>query len=65
MKYIKFTKICECIECNCSDISACQSGCYWVSVDRNLGVGICSNCVDDLVAQGITVKNAVNNEPKQ
>lgn len=43
-----------CIGCGCSDYAPCTGGCSWIAVDREAGVGICSNCahksIDELIA---------------
>jgi hypothetical protein len=36
----------QCIRCGCTDSQACEGGCSWAVVDRNVRQGICSNCVD-------------------
>ncbi|MBI9010000.1 MAG: hypothetical protein JEZ05_08205 [Tenericutes bacterium] len=28
----------ECVVCHCTDLNACQGGCYWIAED------LCSNC---------------------
>lgn len=43
--------ICMCIGCGCTDTRACvceDSGdpCYWLRVDRNEALGVCSECED-------------------
>ncbi len=41
----------ECIGCGCTDSRACTSGdepCYWLEVDKVMGVGVCSNCPSHL-----------------
>lgn len=37
-----------CIGCGCTDSHACEGSCYWIEVDRILGVGVCSNCLPHL-----------------
>lgn len=32
-----------CLGCGCSDMCACEGGCYWVDVDPTSGFGICSS----------------------
>ncbi len=34
----------RCTVCGCTDSMACQGGCYWLSVNRRTGKGICSKC---------------------
>lgn len=43
----------ECIGCGCTDFQACVhpvSGdpCSWLSVDRERGIGVCSECESEL-----------------
>lgn len=33
-----------CIGCGCDDNHACPGGCSWLRVDRDAGLGVCSNC---------------------
>ena len=35
-----------CLGCGCSDFDACEGGCWWDTVDYDVGVGVCSNCLD-------------------
>lgn len=35
---------CVCTGCGCTDSQACPEGCWWVTVDREKGIGTCSNC---------------------
>lgn len=35
-----------CIGCGCTDADGCPEGCYWLSVNRRTGVGVCSSCPD-------------------
>lgn len=37
--------VATCVSCGCTDARACPSGCGWVTVDRTLGMGVCSSCV--------------------
>lgn len=39
-----------CVGCGCDDLHACAGGCSWLRVDREAGVGVCSNCGDKLDA---------------
>lgn len=34
-----------CVNCGCTDRRACSGGCYWVSVNRDDGTGVCSTCL--------------------
>lgn len=36
--------VAKCRKCGCTDLHACPGGCSWVEVDRERGVGLCSNC---------------------
>lgn len=38
----------ECLGCGCSDDEACDGGCEWLRVDYDRGLGVCSNCPDDV-----------------
>ena len=51
--------ICTCVACGCTDISACEPQCRWVKVNRNEGIGLCSQCTDkkDLWLEAIQNKN--------
>lgn len=42
--------IATCVGCSCDDNHACRGGCAWLRVDREHGIGICSNC-PELVAE--------------
>jgi hypothetical protein len=33
-----------CTVCGCTDSKACVGGCWWETVDREAGTGVCSNC---------------------
>jgi hypothetical protein len=37
-------KLATCIGCGCNDLHACPSGCSWLRLDREAGVGVCSEC---------------------
>jgi hypothetical protein len=37
-----------CVNCGCSDLRACQNGCYWIEEDETSIFGICSNCEESL-----------------
>jgi hypothetical protein len=34
-----------CVNCGCTDRQACADRCYWVSVNREEGTGLCSSCI--------------------
>lgn len=36
-----------CVVCGCTDRRACPGQCFWVSVDRDDGTGLCSSCVPE------------------
>lgn len=36
-----------CIRCACTDRKPCPNWCHWVRVDREAGVGVCSNCAEE------------------
>ena len=33
-----------CIGCGCNDDYSCDRGCSWIRLDRNAGLGVCSEC---------------------
>ena len=37
-------RLARCIECGCDDDYACDEGCFWLRVDREAGLGVCSSC---------------------
>ena len=37
-----------CVICGCSDLRACQNGCYWIDEDETSIFGICCNCEESL-----------------
>jgi hypothetical protein len=39
-----------CIGCGCDDSHACYGGCYWLRLDREEGLGVCSECPEHLEA---------------
>ena len=53
-------QIATCIGCGCTDDKACVTAptldfvapdlqtCFWVKVDRQLRIGVCSECVDEI-----------------
>jgi len=38
----------ECLGCGCSDDGACDGGCEWLRFDYDLGLGVCSNCPEEV-----------------
>lgn len=56
-----------CIGCGCTDWDGCQSTCYWIVVDYEKKVGVCSNCGEYLekfhkkMAKSISIQK---NQPK-
>lgn len=42
------TPIARCIGCGCTDVWACDVGCYWLAVDYGAGKGVCSECPEEL-----------------
>lgn len=40
--------LCRCIACGCDDLHACEGlfgdPCHWLRVDRDAGLGVCSEC---------------------
>lgn len=34
-----------CVHCGCSEHRGCPNGCWWITVNRQTGHAICSNCV--------------------
>ena len=37
-------KVAFCIHCGCDDYHACAGGCSWIRLDREAGLGVCSEC---------------------
>ena len=37
-------RLARCIECGCDDDYGCDEGCFWLRVDREAGLGVCSSC---------------------
>lgn len=35
-----------CVACTCTDRRACPGGCSWLELDREHGIGLCSQCAD-------------------
>lgn len=35
-----------CIGCGCDEVHGCDVGCSWIRVDRDKGVGVCTECPD-------------------
>lgn len=46
MRFRKVTGVAHCIGCGCHDYQACESGCWWLRVDYEAAVGVCSECKD-------------------
>lgn len=44
MRYRRITGLAVCLGCGCDDQHACPSICYWLRVDYDAGVGVCSEC---------------------
>lgn len=38
----------NCLGCGCSDDEPCDGGCTWLRVDYDRGLGVCSNCPDEV-----------------
>lgn len=51
-----------CLGCACTDARACFGGCAWLYVDRERGVGICSNCGAGLDAPERIIAEASDEE---
>jgi hypothetical protein len=34
----------QCIGCGCDELHACDNGCYWLAVNDESGLGVCSEC---------------------
>lgn len=34
----------HCVGCGCNDFRSCIDGCWWLEVDTQRGVGVCSQC---------------------
>lgn len=47
-----------CLRCECTDSAACDSGCTWLAVDRERGLGICSSCAEDAEAASAQLAEA-------
>lgn len=47
-----------CAGCGCTDVQACLGGCSWLFVDRELKVGLCSNCGDQVDRYHAALTNA-------
>jgi hypothetical protein len=37
-------RLAVCIGCGCDDFNACKFGCFWMRVDYERRIGVCSNC---------------------
>ena len=43
----------ECFGCGCTDTKACihdKKTCHWLMIDKELGLGVCSSCPDQVAA---------------
>lgn len=43
----------ECIGCGCTENNACMSSnenCHWLRIDKELSLGVCSSCPDQVKA---------------
>ncbi len=41
----------ECFGCGCTDTKACVNNnkpCHWLVLDKTLGLGVCSNCPEQV-----------------
>jgi hypothetical protein len=59
-----------CIGCRCDDDHACPGGCSWLVVDRNLGLGVCSQCPSSLgrfhpFKRGLFRRTSTRSAPRQ
>ena len=56
-----------CIGCGCSDRHACVApvtgACFWIKVDRELGIGVCSECPERVDLFEAWQNHAHNGEP--
>ena len=43
-----FRPLASCTGCGCDDFHACPGGCWWLRVDRGAGLGVCSECEDQV-----------------
>lgn len=39
-----------CIGCGCTDVCACENGCWWLRVDQQQQLGVCSECEQHVAA---------------
>lgn len=62
MQYRAMPRVAYCIACGCDDYHACPEGCWWLEVDRSLGVGVCSECESALVAWNAGVRSKLLEE---
>lgn len=43
-------QVASCIGCGCDDHHACNGGCWWLHVDYEVGLGVCSQCEEHVEA---------------
>lgn len=52
--------VATCIGCGCNDLRACKGGCWWLRVDYDAEVGVCSQCNGDVTAWDAGARNALH-----
>ncbi|AEA65786.1 hypothetical protein bgla_3p0860 (plasmid) [Burkholderia gladioli BSR3] len=52
-----------CIGCGCHDYCACESGCWWLRVDYEAAVGVCSECEEHVERWDAGDRNRVEAKP--
>lgn len=45
---VRLPGVAVCIGCGCDDMHACEEGCWWLRVDRDVQLGVCSSCEGDV-----------------